>query len=208
MVWWTGAGYDNDGLGTVLTNQWVDFDLYIDWAFELAYLYQNGELIATPEPYEVASYEDIIRFNEVDGFDVWLDDIYFWLHEDESLGYSMGGGWSFLLDDLEPDTFYCCNAMIVDSTSLGSSDYILCKTSGSAPFPVWLILVLVVVVILGIYTKSLILSIAGIILCVVSYSWLLQASTADDVGVWGGAAFFLILIAWIILNLVYRNRHG
>lgn len=130
-----------------------------------------------------------------------------WLTETATGSYGEGG-FSLDIDGLQQNTVYYLQAYAMSMWGLFQiSDVFACSTSGQAPFPIWLVIILVVIVALGIYTKSLILSIAGVVLCIVSYSWLIHGSP-EDVGTTGGAAFFLILIAWIILNLIYREHRS
>ena len=76
-----------------------------------------------------------------------------------------------------------------------------------ASFPVWVVVLLVALLVASLYTQSLFLGISGVILCIAGYGWLAAEGT-DDITVWGGAAFFLIVIAWLILTIIWRHRHG
>lgn len=71
----------------------------------------------------------------------------------------------------------------------------------------WMIAVLFCIVGLAWYTRSLLLGIVGVFLCVVSYVWV-GGFSGDEIGVYGASAFFLIILGWIVLNLIWREAHG
>lgn len=203
ISWWNGSSYVSE-LNCVLTDQWVDYDIYFLWELDGVFIYQNGELIISGENYPGSDLEDELKFGEVDNDSLWIDDIYIWESESSS-GAGKAQGWEFTIEGLEEDTIYLIDGMILDTDDkLIRSDVILCKTSGYQDFPVWLIILLVVVAGLSHYTRSWILGISGIVICIVSYAWVSMAETSS-ITIWGASAFFLIIIAWIILSMIFRE---
>ena len=134
---------------------------------------------------------------------LYLDEFNMWY--DESTSGSFGsGGFSLDIDSLEEDTVYYIYPYAMSMWGMYAiGDVFQCKTRGFQDFPLWMAALLVVVGVLAFYTGSIPLGIAGILICVVSYNWVRVAG--DEITIWGASALFLIMIAWIILSLIYRQ---
>lgn len=113
--------------------------------------------------------------------------------------------YSYTIDGLESATAYGIRAFASENYDYYYSDDFCCMTTGGyQEFPVWMVILLVVVVALGLYTGGLLLSVVGIILCIVSYSWV-RTNPGTDLEVGAISAFFIVIMGFIILSLIYRQ---
>ena len=101
------------------------------------------------------------------------------------------------------ECYLSSNSSVSDS---GSKLWVGAAVDVGEGFGTWMIAIMLCIVGLGWYTKSLLLGIVGVILCVVSYVWV-GGFHGDEIGVYGASAFFLIILGWIVLNLIWREAH-
>jgi len=186
-------------------DEWVHVEMEIYWETPDYILRLNGEAIEQNAGMrEQTWHDDKASFRAGEADRVYVDDINFCEREQET-GDFQEGNFSILLDGLQGDEVYKVRAYATtDLISYGQSDWFRCKTTGYQEFPVWLVVMLVVIVGLGLYTGGWILSVVGIIICVVSYGWVSMAETSE-ITVWGASALFLIVIGFIVLSMIFRE---
>ena len=110
------------------------------------------------------------------------------------------------IDSLEQDTIYYIYPYAKSMWGMYAiGDVFACKTAGIQDIPIWLIAILIIIAALGIYTKSILLSIVGIVIAVVTNIWI-RSANIEEVTLWGASAFLLIIIVWLIFSMIYTSH--